>query len=110
MIKKVYLSYSQCPESCWHIIQARAQGQPSILTYCRDKKTIKSNRRKSTRKLKSCSQYDRDEYPFACTYEGGSGADVIYIDPSDNRRSGSIIGHQLRNYPDGTKFIIIITY
>lgn len=39
MIKKVYLSYSQCPESCWHIIQARAQGQPSILTYCRDKKT-----------------------------------------------------------------------
>ena len=40
MIKTVYLSYSSCPESSWHIIRAIALGQPSVLTLCKDKKRI----------------------------------------------------------------------
>jgi hypothetical protein len=56
----------------------------------------------------SNSTSDRDEYPPAMSSEGGSGADVRYIDPADNRGAGSTMGHQLDGYPDGTKFRIKI--
>jgi len=35
--------------------------------------------------------------------EGGTGADIKYIDPSDNQGAGSAIGRALAPYPDGTK-------
>lgn len=110
MVKNIYLSYSACPESCWHIIRAIALGQPSVLSYCKDKKRVNTNRRHSTHKLKSSPFFDRDEYPFACSYEGGNGADVVYMTKSDNRRAGAIIGHQLLGCPNGTKFRIVIVY
>jgi hypothetical protein len=40
--------------------------------------------------------------------EGGKGASVKPISPSDNRGAGSSMGHQLRKYPDGTKVKIRI--
>lgn len=107
-MKIVYLSYSSCPESCWHIISATANGAPDVLTYCKSKKKARANRRHSTSGYPTIPGCDRDEYPFACCYEGGYGADVMHIDSSDNRRSGSIIGHQLKDCPDGTKFRIVI--
>jgi len=42
------------------------------------------------------------------TEEGGKDADIRPISPSDNRGSGSSIGHQLRQYPNGTKIKIVI--
>jgi hypothetical protein len=35
---------------------------------------------------------------------GGKGSSVRAINPSDNRGLGSSAGHQLRKYPDGTKY------
>ncbi len=109
-MKFVYLSYSLCPESCWHVISAIKKGAPSILTYCKSQKKTKANRRHNTSHIPTVKGCDRDEYPFACTYEGGYGADVMHINSSDNRRAGAIIGSQLRGLPDGEKFIIVITY
>jgi len=40
--------------------------------------------------------------------EGGSGASVRPINPSDNRGAGSTIGYALRIYPDGTEVKIKI--
>lgn len=40
--------------------------------------------------------------------EGGKGADIRYINPSDNRGAGSAIGSALKEYPDGTIVKIII--
>lgn len=51
---------------------------------------------------------DRDEYPPAMSKEGGKGSSVRHIAQSDNRGSGSILSQQLREYPDGTKYKIII--
>lgn len=80
------------------------------LTLCKDKKRITANRRQSTKKLTSSPLFDRDEYPFACSYEGGASADVEHLDKSDNRKAGAIIGLQLRGCPDGTQFQIVIVY
>lgn len=40
--------------------------------------------------------------------EGGKGASVRHIGQPDNRGSGSSLSHQLREYPDGTKYRITI--
>lgn len=109
-MKIVYLSHSLCPESCWHIVSAIKTGAPSVLTYCKSQNKAKANRRHSTSHIPTVKGCDRDEFPFACTYEGGYGANVMHINSSDNRRAGAIIGSQLRGLPDGTKFIIVITY
>lgn len=109
-MKIVYLSHSLCPESCWHIVSAIKTGAPSVLTYCKSQNKAKANRRHSTSHIPTVKGCDRDEYPFACTYEGGYGANVMHINSSDNRRAGAIIGSQLRGLPDGTKFVIVITY
>lgn len=46
---------------------------------------------------------DNDEWPPAIAKEGGRGATVRPIDPSDNRGAGATIGNKLRPYPDGTR-------
>jgi hypothetical protein len=51
---------------------------------------------------------DRDEYPPAMFEEGGTGSSVRGIDPSDNRGSGSSMGHQCRGLPDGSIIRIVI--
>lgn len=40
--------------------------------------------------------------------EGGKGASVRHIDPSDNRGAGSSIGNVLQNLPNGTRVKISI--
>lgn len=46
---------------------------------------------------------DRDEWPMAMFKEGGNGANVRHIDPSDNRGAESSIGNVLSGLPNGTK-------
>ena len=52
---------------------------------------------------------DLDEYPPAMFKEGGNGASVRPINPSDNRGAGSTFGHKLRQYLNGTKVKFKIT-
>ncbi|MDU8925692.1 RHS repeat-associated core domain-containing protein, partial [Pasteurellaceae bacterium LIM206] len=52
--------------------------------------------------------YDRDEFPMAMFKEGGKGASVRYITPSDNRGAGSSISRALSSYDDGTRVRIIV--
>ena len=40
--------------------------------------------------------------------EGGEGASVRYIDPSDNRGAGSSISRALAGYDDGTRVRIVV--
>ena len=81
-------------------------GMAEILTI--DREHAKENRRRALAGMKKSSEYDLDEYPPAMFKEGGEGASVRQISPSDNRGAGSVIGHQLRGYPDGTKIKIKI--
>jgi hypothetical protein len=51
---------------------------------------------------------DRDEYPPAVFKEGGRGAQVRPINPSDNRGAGASIGQQIKDVPNGDKVKITI--
>lgn len=103
---EVKLPRDKYPESAKHIEEAINEGQPETLTI--DRKGAVSRRKASLKGIDTVPGLDRDEYPPAMSNEGGAGASVKLINPSDNRGSGSYISSQLRKYPDGTKYRIII--
>lgn len=88
------------PETAKHIQDAVENGHPATCTIDRD--GADENRKLSLRGVDTKKGYDRDEWPMAMCAEGGEGADIEYISPSDNRGAGSWVGNQLEEYPDGT--------
>ena len=74
-----------------------------------DRGGASARRKASLKDVDTVPGFDRDEYPPAMSKEGGKGASVKLIKPSDNRGSGASISSQLRKYPNGTKYRIIIT-
>ena len=103
---KVEVSRSKYPESAQHIEDAQAAGHPKDLTIDRSGKN--ANRQESLSGTDRVPGKDRDEYPPAMFQEGGSGASVRPIDPSDNRGAGACIGNQCRGLPDGTNVEIVV--
>ena len=100
------ISKTDYPEAAGHIEDAIANGHPGTVTI--DKSMSDFNRSQSLKGYPTQKGFDRDEWPMAMFSEGGAGASIRYINPSDNRGAGSAIGNALRDYKDGTivKFII----
>ncbi|MDB6441952.1 DUF6531 domain-containing protein [Pseudomonas sp. 21TX0197] len=98
---RLRLKRSEYPQTFGHIDGAIKKGHPYIVTIQRD--TAKLNRKLSLKDVKTKAGKDRDEWPMAMFKEGGTGASVKYIDPSDNRGAGSSIGNILSDLPDGTR-------
>lgn len=94
------------PETAAHIQAAIARGESAICTI--DRAGADGNRDQSLKGIPTKDGYDRDEFPMAMCSEGGEGADVQYVKSSDNRGSGSWVGNQLEDYPNGTRVYFII--
>ncbi|MFG0216782.1 DNA-entry nuclease [Brevibacillus porteri] len=94
------------PETAKHIKEAVASGKSAVCTIDRD--GADKNREESLKGIPTKKGYDRDEWPMAMCAEGGTGADIKYIKPSDNRGAGSWISNQLEDFPNGTKVEIVI--
>ncbi|PAD80137.1 hypothetical protein CHH67_01540 [Paenibacillus campinasensis] len=60
-----------------------------------DRAGADDNRNESLKGIPTKKGYDRDDWPMAMCAEGGVGASVKYIDPSDNRCAGSWVVSQL---------------
>lgn len=104
--KVVYFDEEKYPETAEHIKNAIAKGESKVCTIDRDGSD--ENREQSLKGVPTKKGYDRDEWPMAMCEEGGKGADIMYISPSDNRGAGSWVSHQLSNYPDGTKVLFVV--
>lgn len=92
---------SRYPQTAEHIRVAQRMGFPSVLTIDRD--NAADRRKASLEGVRVNRMYDRDEYPCAVFREGGSGADVVYVEGSDNRGAGSYMRWQMQNMPDGAQ-------
>jgi hypothetical protein len=103
----VQLSMSRYPETTDHILDAIDAGQPALLHIDRADEDL--HRDQSLAPFPPRSGYDRDEYPPAMSAEGGTGADVRYIDPSDNRGAGSVMGNALSEWCETQPFRFDIT-
>jgi len=102
----LYFPLDRYPETGDHIRDAIAAGQPDVCTIERD--GADERREESLAPYPPISGYDRDEWPMAMCLEGGAGADVRYISPSDNRGAGAWVSNQLEDYPDGTRVKFIV--
>ena len=87
-----------------HARRAVTSGEPRVLHIARS--LFKAHRAASLRGIPTKHGFDRDEYPPAFSLEGGAGADVDYVESSDNRSAGSRMGKQLQPYCDGQGFIL----
>lgn len=96
------------PETAAHIKNALASGETAICTI--DREGADENRSESLKGIPTKDGYDRDEFPMAMCEEGGLGADVAYVELSDNRGSGSWVGNQLEDYPNGTRILFTFTF
>lgn len=94
------------PETAAHIKAAIARGESAICTI--DPDGAEENRKESLKGIPTKAGFDRDEWPMAMCAEGGAGADVAYVTPSDNRGAGAWIANQLEKYPDGTRVLFKI--
>ncbi|MEB9621482.1 sporulation protein [Bacillus thuringiensis serovar iberica] len=94
------------PETGAHIKEAIEKGKTDICTI--DRKGAADRRKQSLANVPTKKGYDRDEYPMALCQEGGVGADIKYIKPSDNRGAGSYIGNKVEKLPDGAKVKIVV--
>ena len=103
----VALSASRYPETTDHIADAIAAGQPSLLHI--DRADEDAHRAASLADYPPRAGFDRDEYSPAMSAEGGAGADVRYIDPSDNRGAGAVMGNALEAYCEAQPFRFRIT-
>nr|MCU0687149.1 polymorphic toxin-type HINT domain-containing protein [Polyangiaceae bacterium] len=102
--KEVTLSKKRYPESAAHIEDAQKNGKPTTLTV--DRGGAAGRRKESLAGVPRQVGKDRDEYPPAMFKEGGKGASVRPVTPSDNRGAGSCIGHQCSGLPNGTTVVI----
>ncbi|MEI7027887.1 NucA/NucB deoxyribonuclease domain-containing protein [Paenibacillus sp. y28] len=94
------------PETARHIKEAIEAGESPVCTI--DRAKADERRGESLKGYPTRQGYDRDEWPMAMCKEGGAGADIRYISPSDNRGAGSWVSHQLEKYPDGTRVKFIM--
>jgi RHS repeat-associated protein len=99
--KEVVVDAAKHPESAAHIQDAQAAGQPSTLTV--DRGGAQGRRQEALGDTPTQPGKDRDEYPPAMFQEGGQGASVRPVSPSDNRGAGACIGNQCRELADGAK-------
>uniref|UniRef100_UPI0036F1E29A hemagglutinin repeat-containing protein n=1 Tax=Photorhabdus kayaii TaxID=230088 RepID=UPI0036F1E29A len=102
--KVIVVDKTKYPESAKHIEDAQKAGHPNVLTI--DRGGAAQRRGESLKNTPPVKGADRDEYPPAMFKEGGSGASVRPITPSDNRGAGSCIGQQCRGLPNGATVII----
>ena len=97
--KVVKLPSSKYPESAAHARDAQAAGHPDVLTI--DRPGAPGNRGESLKGIDKVPGKQLDEYPPAMFKEGGAGASVRPVTPSDNMGAGACIGNQCRGLPDG---------
>lgn len=90
-VVKLKFPADRYPETAKHIQKAIRKGESAICTI--NRKDAEENRKASLKGVPTKKGYDRDEWPMAMCAEGGAGAHIEYITPSDNRgaEAGSAI-------------------
>ena len=80
----------------------------TLMQYAIRKNGSRCERETAERILRLREKYgnDRGEFPMAFCNEGGTGADIEYVNPANNRGAGSWISHQVDEFPNGTKILI----
>lgn len=102
-----YVYEGRTPEIYQHTLNAFKAGKPQKLHYDKDRLRQKVRRDEATGPYPVVAGKSRDEYPYASTYEGGKGAMVAYVSPSENSRQGYDLQSLYATMSDGDAFYVI---
>lgn len=93
-----------------NLLKSLAKGKPMIITYDANRQNARQRRREALKNTPPKQGYDRDEYPYASTKEGGKGADVNYVPRNENRKHGGLIGALVvgNNMQTGDRFEMLL--
>lgn len=80
-----FVMESETPNIYKHTLSSFLKGYPQILHYDADKERRKIRRKEATSNYPTIPGKDRDEYPYASTFEGGKGANIAYVPSAENR-------------------------
>ncbi|CAB4031408.1 Hypothetical predicted protein [Paramuricea clavata] len=101
---------SPMPTVCLNMKTAIANGHPSQLHRITDRNAIAKNRRDSgcTRMPKPPGK-NCDEYPFASSQEGGTGAQIMAVPIRENSMQGGLLGgfYRSQGIGDGDCYNVI---
>ncbi|SMP07789.1 NucA/NucB deoxyribonuclease domain-containing protein [Chryseobacterium profundimaris] len=87
-----FVMESRTPNIFKHTLSSFMKGYPQILHYDADKGRRKIRRKEATSNYPTIPGQDRDEYPYASTFEGGKGANIAYIPSEENRIGQGLLG------------------
>jgi Deoxyribonuclease NucA/NucB len=108
---KVHLvSEALTPNIYKHTLDSFRKGQPQILHYDGDKSNWSKRRYQATKNYPSRGSegLQRDEYPYASTFEGGEGANVAYVPASENSRQGILeLAPLYKTLKSGEGFLVL---
>jgi hypothetical protein len=103
-VVSIGLSKTKYPHILGHMEEAVAKGWPRVLTL--NRVGAGARRDQLLRGIPTKPGFDRDEWP-AAVGRSSYKADVKYVESSENRSAGSVMGIKLRQYCDGTRFQLI---
>ncbi len=81
--------------------------KPQVLTYDDDKDARDRRRREATMGTQTQPGMQRDEYPYASTEEGGTGAQVTLVPSYENSLQGGQLSLLYRLIEDGDRFLVL---
>jgi RHS repeat-associated protein len=106
---KIHFVFQSKTEKIYqNTLNAFRQGKPSTLHYDSDKD--RKNQRRAEAMVGYSKQGDgteRDEYPYASTTEGGKGAVVAYVPPTEQRVQGGQLSALYSSLKQGEAFLVL---
>ena len=92
-----------------HTRNAFRKGKTNYLHYDSNRTRQRKRRRWATKYYPSRASegLQRDEYPYASTYEGGEGALVTYVPSKENSSQGGSLGALYSQMSDGDGFLVL---
>jgi RHS repeat-associated protein len=108
-IKGVHFVYQAVTEKIYnHTLAAFRAGQPELLHYDSDKARQKERRDEAVKDYPSKGNgTERDEYPYASTFEGGENALVDYVPAKEQRIQGGTLSALYKTLSQGDAFLVI---
>jgi hypothetical protein len=110
------ISYQQMPNIAMHVYQAMQSGKPWKLTYIgADNDYLNDRNRSDACKYMPSPRptgYECDEYPFASTYQGGTGSSAVLVPAHENHVQGGQLStfYRSNNLRNGNQFLVGINW
>ena len=108
-LKIHYVFQAVTPNIYIHTINSFKMGKPEMLHYDKNSSIANKRRYQAVKGIPSRGSegLERDEYPYASTFEGGASANVAYVPSKENKQQGADLASLYSKMDQGEMFLVI---